>query len=165
VHVVLVEPEIPWNTGNTGRTCLATGAQLHLVAPLGFSLGAAEVRRAGLDYWDEVRPRLWSDWRAFEAALPTLGTPFFFSADAHRSYWEIEYPDSPVLIFGAEGPGLSAELRARHAAHLVRIPIARGAVRSLNLSTAVALAVFEVVRQRAPQPPPPGVSSSNRSPG
>lgn len=164
VHVVLVHPEIHWNTGNAGRTCLAAGAQLHLVEPLGFSLGERQVRRAGLDYWERVAPRVWPDWEAFEAALGTLGTPHFFSAEAGRSHWEVRYGPSPVLVFGAEAAGLPAELRTRYAAQMVRIPMAERSVRSLNLSTAVAVAAFEVLRQRAPQPPPPGVSRIRRSP-
>ena len=81
-------PEIPWNTGNAGRTCLAAGAQLHLIEPLGFSLAARPVRRAGLDYWPRVAPRTWPDWASFEAALPELGEPWFFSADAERTLWD-----------------------------------------------------------------------------
>ncbi|HVR96446.1 MAG TPA: TrmH family RNA methyltransferase, partial [Thermoanaerobaculia bacterium] len=86
MHVVLVHPEIHWNTGNAGRTCLAAGAKLHLVEPLGFSLDEREVRRAGLDYWPRVRPQVWPDWAAFEAALPALGTPFLFTARGARPY-------------------------------------------------------------------------------
>ncbi|HET9226501.1 MAG TPA: TrmH family RNA methyltransferase, partial [Thermoanaerobaculia bacterium] len=82
LHVVLVEPEIHWNTGNAGRTCLAAGARLHLVEPLGFSLDEREVRRAGLDYWPRVDPRIWPSWNAFEERMPELGEPFFFSAEA-----------------------------------------------------------------------------------
>ena len=85
LHVVLVEPEIHWNTGNAGRTCLAAGAQLHLVGPLGFSLEDKEVRRAGLDYWPRVAPRVWPDWAAFERALPSLGAPFLFTARARAA--------------------------------------------------------------------------------
>ena len=81
---MLVSPEIPWNTGNAGRTCLAAGAQLHLVEPLGFSLAARPVRRAGLDYWPRVQPRVWDSWAQLEAALPGLGTPFFFTARGGR---------------------------------------------------------------------------------
>src|SRR5262245_11188675 len=81
LNVVLVEPEIHWNTGNIGRTCLAVGAQLHLVRPLGFELDAREVRRAGLDYWPRVQPRLWPSWTALEAALPELGAPWLFTAE------------------------------------------------------------------------------------
>src|SRR5258708_26070680 len=82
LHVVLVAPEIAWNTGNAGRTCLAAGARLHLVEPLGFSLADARVRRAGLDYWPRVDPRVWPDWESFAAALPGLGEPFLFSSEA-----------------------------------------------------------------------------------
>jgi len=148
LHVVLVHPEIPWNAGNAGRTCLAAGAQLHLVRPMGFSLTAREVMRAGLDYWEQVAPRVWPSWETLEDALPELGRPFLFSADGERSYWDVEYPDRVVLVFGRESVGLPDEVRARRRADLVRIPQARGGVRSLNLSTAVALAVFEVLRQR-----------------
>jgi len=148
LHVVLVGPEIHWNTGNAGRTCLAAGARLHLVEPLGFSLGEREVRRAGLDYWHRVEPVLWPSWEDLEAALPDLGEPFFFAADAQRDYWSVAYPERTVLVFGRESVGLSAELRLRHADRLLRIPMADPELRSLNLSTTVALAVYEVLRQR-----------------
>ncbi len=147
-HVVLVHPEIHWNTGNAGRTCLATGAQLHLVEPLGFSLAEREVRRAGLDYWPRVAPRLWSSWEDLEAALPELGEPFLFSADGERSYWDVGYPACPVLLFGSESTGLPAALRQRHAERLLYIPMQDREVRSLNLSTSVALALYEVQRQQ-----------------
>ena len=85
IHVVLVHPEIHWNTGNAGRSCLAAGATLHLIEPLGFSLDERQVRRAGLDYWEHVDLRLWPGWSEFEAALPSLGEPFFFSTGGrHR---------------------------------------------------------------------------------
>ena len=87
-HVVLVHPEIHWNTGNAGRTCLAVGATLHLIEPLGFSLDDRQVKRAGLDYWDDVDLRLWPDWDTFERVLPTLGEPFFFSTRATRTMWD-----------------------------------------------------------------------------
>ena len=83
-HVVLVHPEIHWNTGNAGRTCLATGATLHLIEPLGFSLDDREVKRAGLDYWEHIELRVWPSWAAFETQLPTLGEPYFFSTKATR---------------------------------------------------------------------------------
>jgi len=148
LHVVLVEPEIHWNTGNAGRTCLAVGARLHLVRPLGFFLGERQVKRAGLDYWPRVDPWIWSDWREFEAELPDLGEPFFFSAEAERDYWSFDYPERTVLIFGKESAGLPPEIRERHRDRLVRIPILDPEIRSLNLSTSVALAVYEVMRQR-----------------
>lgn len=149
LHLALVEPEIHWNTGNTGRTCLATGAQLHLVEPLGFSLEAKEVRRAGLDYWPRVDPRVWPDLEAFEAALPELGEPFLVSPEAERLYWEVEYPPRVVLMLGRESVGFSSEVRRRYADRMVRIPMQDPLLRSVNVSTCAALVMFEVLRQRA----------------
>ena len=151
LHVVLVHPEIHWNTGNAGRTCLAAGAQLHLVRPLGFSLDDREVQRAGLDYWERVRPVVWQDWSDLERALPDLGEPFFFSAEAPRALWNVAFPPRAALIFGRESVGLPADIRARHADRLVRIPMLDPALRSLNLSTSVAIAAYEVLRQRRPR--------------
>jgi tRNA (cytidine/uridine-2'-O-)-methyltransferase len=148
LHVVLVEPEIHWNTGNAGRTCLAAGARLHLVRPLGFFLDERQVRRSGLDYWPRVDPLVWDSWSAFEARLAGLGEPFFFSAEATRDYWSIDYPERTVLVFGKESAGLAPEIRERHRDRLVRIPMADPEIRSLNLSTSVALGVYEVLRQR-----------------
>ena len=148
LRVVLVTPEIAWNTGNAGRTCLAAGAELHLVRPLGFSLEEREVRRAGVDYWPRVRPVVWPEWAEFEAALPELGEPFFFSAEAPREIWDVHFPRKSVLIFGRESGGLPDELRRRHLERFVCIPIADTKMRSLNLSTAVAVALYEAVRQR-----------------
>ena len=156
LHVVLVHPEIHWNTGNAGRTCLAAGARLHLVEPLGFSLDEREVRRAGLDYWPRVDPVIWPSWEDLEAKLPALGEPFFFSAEATRDYWSVAYPERAVLIFGRESVGLSPEIRDRFRDRLVRIPMVDREIRSLNLSTSVALAAYEVMRQRDPIPRPPG---------
>ena len=147
LHVVLVEPEIHWNTGNAGRTCLAAGAQLHLVGPLGFSLDDKEVRRAGLDYWPRVAPQVWPDWAAFERELPSLGTPFLFTARAPRRFQDVVYSQPAVLIFGRESVGLDPQILARHAASTVAIPMRDRELRSLNLSTSVALAVYEVRRQ------------------
>lgn len=153
-HVVLVHPEIHWNTGNAGRTCLAVGATLHLVEPLGFSLDERQVRRAGLDYWEHVDLRVWPDWAAFESQLPSLGEPFFFSTKATRSFWDTPFAASSgvVLIFGRETGGLPDEVRDRHRDKLVQIPILSTRVRSLNLSTSVALAAYEVLRQRTTSP-------------
>lgn len=156
LHVVLVEPEIHWNTGNAGRTCLAAGARLHLVEPLGFSLGEREVRRAGLDYWPRVDPRIWPSWTAFEERMPELGEPFFFSAEADQDYWSIQYPQSSVLVFGRESVGLSKQIRERYSDRLLKIPMLDPGLRSLNLSTSVALAVYEVLRQSLPRPGSPG---------
>jgi len=154
IHIVLVEPEIHWNTGNAGRTCLAAGARLHLVEPLGFSLDDREVRRAGLDYWQHVDPEVWPNWSTFENALPALGQPILFSAEAERSFWEVEYREPPVLIFGSESRGLPLALRERFEERLVAIPQSGRQVRSLNLSTAVAVALYEVRRQLERGGPP-----------
>ena len=147
LHVVLVEPEIHWNTGNAGRTCLAVGAQLHLVEPLGFSLDEREVRRAGLDYWDRVKPRVWSGWDDFEAALPELGEPFLASPEAGRTLWDVRYPERTVLILGRESVGLPAAVRERYRERLVRLPMKDSALRSVNVSTAVGILAYEVRRQ------------------
>lgn len=149
LHVVLVHPEIHWNTGNIGRTCLAAGARLHLVEPLGFSLDDRRVRRAGLDYWPRVDPVVWPDRESFEAELPRLGAPLLFSAEAPRTFWEVEIPRPTVLVFGRESVGLPEDLRRRHRDRLVRIPMRDPALRSLNLSTSVGVAVYEAVRRRA----------------
>lgn len=150
IHVVLVHPEIHWNTGNAGRTCLAVGATLHLVKPLGFSLDEREVRRAGLDYWEYVDLRIWPSWEAIEERLPELGTPFFFSTKAARPFW-----DAPLgacgdvaLIFGSETRGLPGALHERYREQFVTMPILSPRVRSLNLSSSVAIAAYEVLRQR-----------------
>ena len=160
IHVVLVHPEIHWNTGNAGRTCLAVGASLHLIAPLGFSLDQRQVKRAGLDYWEHVDVRAWPSWEVFEKELPTLGEPYFFSTKATRLLWDVPLGSPPdvALIFGRETGGLPAELHERYRDRFVGMPIASPRVRSLNLSTSVALAVYEVLRQRrrdeaAPGPP------------
>jgi tRNA (cytidine/uridine-2'-O-)-methyltransferase len=148
LHIVLVEPEIPWNTGNVGRTCLAVGAELHLVEPLGFSLAERDLRRAGLDYWPRVRVRVWRDWEAFGAVLETLGEPFFFTSGAEKSHFEVAFPADTVLVFGRESVGLPRVLLERYAERTVRIAMVDPALRSLNLSTAAAVAAYEVARQR-----------------
>jgi tRNA (cytidine/uridine-2'-O-)-methyltransferase len=153
IHVVLVHPEIHWNTGNAGRTCLAAGAVLHLVEPLGFSLDERQVKRAGLDYWEHVDVRVWPDWTAFESELPALGDAYFFSTKATQSLWDAPLGVSAnvVLIFGRETGGLPPELHERYRHRLVAMPILSSRVRSLNLSTSVGIAVYETLRQRREQ--------------
>jgi tRNA (cytidine/uridine-2'-O-)-methyltransferase len=148
-HVVLVQPEIHWNTGNAGRTCLAAGAVLHLVRPLGFSLNQRQLKRAGLDYWEHVNPRVWPSWEAFEKELPRLGDPYFFSAKAERLLWDVPLGrgTDAVLIFGSETAGLPRELNERYGDRFVGIPVLSPHVRSLNLSTAVAVVLYERLRQ------------------
>ncbi len=149
-HVVLVHPEIHWNTGNAGRTCLAAGATLHLIEPLGFSLDEREVKRAGLDYWEHVDVRVWKDWETFERALPSLGEPYFFSTKATQLLWDAPLAATAdvVLIFGRETGGLPAVLHERYGDRFVAMPMLSPRVRSLNLSSSVAIAVYEVLRQR-----------------
>ena len=155
IHVVLVHPEIHWNTGNAGRTCLAAGAALHLIEPLGFSVDERAVRRAGLDYWGHVDLRVWKSWNAFEAELRTLGDPFFFSTRASRVFWDapLGEPVDVVLVFGRETAGLPEDLHVRYADRFVSMPICSPLVRSLNLSTTVGIALYEVLRQRAQRRP------------
>lgn len=150
IHVVLVQPEIHWNTGNAGRTCLATGASLHLVGPLGFSLDEKQVKRAGLDYWSHVDLRLWKSWDEFERRMPALGEPFFFSTKASRQLWDAPLgdPENVVLIFGRETGGLAPEIHEKYRERFLTMPIESPLVRSLNLSTSVGVAVYEVLRQR-----------------
>jgi tRNA (cytidine/uridine-2'-O-)-methyltransferase len=123
---------------------------LHLIEPLGFSLNDREVKRAGLDYWEHIDLRVWPSWAAFERDLPSFGEPYFFSPDAKRLVWDAPLADSDgvVLVFGRETAGLPAELHERYRDRLLALPILSPLVRSLNLSTSVALAVYEVLRQR-----------------
>ncbi|HJQ36962.1 MAG TPA: tRNA (cytidine(34)-2'-O)-methyltransferase [Thermoanaerobaculia bacterium] len=156
LHVVLVHPEIHWNTGNAGRSCLAAGATLHLIEPLGFSLDEREVRRAGLDYWQFVDLRLWPDWASFERELPHLGEPFFFSTKGTQPYWDARFPgDDAVLIFGRETGGLPNEILTRYRERVLTIPMHSTHVRSLNLSTCVGIALYEVLRQQQAASSPP----------
>jgi len=150
MHVVLVHPEIHWNTGNAGRTCLAVGATLHVIEPLGFSLDDRQVKRAGLDYWEHVDLRVWPNWASFERELPTLGQPYFFSTRATRTFWDsaLGGPGDVVLVFGRETGGLPADLHDRYRDRFVTMPLVSPHVRSLNLSTAVGIAAYEVLRQR-----------------
>lgn len=152
LHVVLVHPEIPWNTGNAGRTCLAAGARLHLVEPLGFDIDERAVRRSGLDYWPRVAPEVWPSWERFETRLPELGAPLFFTAESDRTLWEMGLPAPPtgtVLVFGRESVGLPEEIRRRYRERLVSLPMSDPELRSLNLSTSVGIGLYEVLRRRS----------------
>jgi len=152
LHVVLVHPEIHWNTGNVGRSCLAAGATLHLIEPLGFSLDERELKRAGLDYWEHVPLRVWPNWEAFERELQTFGEPWFFTTRATRRYWDAPLAPAAadtVLIFGRETAGLPRELLDRYPDRCVTMPMASNVVRSLNLSTTVGIALYEAVRQQS----------------
>lgn len=146
MHIVLVEPEIPGNTGNIARLCAATGSELHLVKPLGFSIEDKYLKRAGLDYWHLVKVHCHENYAAMEAAL--AGKRFFFNTTkANRHYAEISYTADDVLVFGKETAGLPEELLAQHPEQCIRIPMIADA-RSLNLSNAVAIVVYEGLRQQ-----------------
>ena len=147
-HVVLVEPEIPPNTGNIGRLCLATGAHLHLIEPLGFSLDDKQLRRAGLDYWQEVTVKLWPSFAALRAAQPPGARFFFLTTKATRPYWDERFRNGDFLVFGRETKGLPETLLAENAAQTLTIPM-REETRSLNLATSVGIVLYEAERQAA----------------
>lgn len=147
VQVVLVEPEIPPNTGNIARLCLAADAHLHLVKPLGFSIDDRTLLRAGLDYWPQVQKTIWDSWLHFAQALPPGARCFYLTTKTRRAYHGADFRAGDYLIFGRETKGLPESLLAAQPPdHLLTIPMAAGA-RSLNLATAVAIVLFEAVRQ------------------
>ncbi len=144
-HVVLVEPEIPQNTGNIARTCAATGCELHLIKPLGFDISEKALRRAGLDYWHLVKVHVHESFEELAALYPA-GRFHFFTTKARALYSSAAYREGDFLVFGKETRGLEEELLVQHAEACVRIPMI-GESRSLNLSNAVAIAVYEGLRQ------------------
>lgn len=146
LRVVLYHPEIPQNTGNVARTCAATHTPLHLIEPLGFQLSSRHLKRAGLDYWPWVQLAVHSGWEALCECLPECRF-VLFSAHGRRIYYHYEFRPGDCLVFGSETQGLPEELLAVHAEHVVRLPIDRNCVRSLNLSTTVGIALFEAIRQ------------------
>jgi len=153
-NVILIEPEIPPNTGNIGRLCLATGSKLHLVKPLGFSIDDRELKRAGLDYWKEVEVRLWDSFAELQRAQASASRFFFLTTKSNRPYYDVAFQPGDFLVFGRETKGLPEPLLAKQAEHLLTIPM-KG-TRSLNLATAVGIVLFEAVRQQQR----PDVSSS-----
>jgi tRNA (cytidine/uridine-2'-O-)-methyltransferase len=146
LKIVLIHPEIPWNTGNIGRTCAAAGAELHLVGPLGFSLSERRLKRAGMDYWEKLAPVVHDSLESFLSKLPSDADVLAFSAEGARPHWEAAYGRDSWLVFGGESAGLPKDLRERWKERLVRVPMVAGA-RSLNLSSAVAVALYEARRQ------------------
>ena len=145
-NVVLVEPEIPPNTGNVGRLCLATKSTLHLVKPLGFSLEDRQLKRAGLDYWNDVDLKVWDSLDAFLKAQRKGERCFFVTTKTGRAYWDAQFEPGDFLIFGRETKGLPENLLASNEPHCITIPM-EGA-RSLNLATAVGIVLFEAIRQQ-----------------
>ena len=146
INIVLVEPEIPQNTGNIARTCAATGASLHLVKPLGFEIDDRKLKRAGLDYWDKLDITYYENLDDFFAKNPDADF-YCFTTKARHVYSDIIYPKRVFLMFGKETKGLPEELLFANPDRCVRIPM-RDTLRSLNLSNSAAIAVYEVFRQR-----------------
>ena len=146
LNIVLLEPEIPQNTGNIARTCAATGASLHLIEPMGFTVTDAKLKRAGLDYWDKLDITYYKDIEDFYERTKG-GEYFYFSTKAPRCYTDIAYPNPCYLIFVKESAGIPESILKKNLERTVRIPM-RDGLRSLNLSNSAAIAVYEVLRQR-----------------
>lgn len=145
INIVLHEPEIPQNTGNIARTCAATGASLHLIRPMGFTVDDKKLKRAGLDYWDKLDITYYDSLEDFNAKHPGASV-YYFTTKARHTYTDVRYPDEVFIMFGKESAGLPEELLFANPDKTVRIPM-REHLRSLNLSNAVAVAVFEILRQ------------------
>ena len=145
IGIVLLEPEIPQNTGNIARTCAATGASFHLIEPMGFTVTDAKLKRAGLDYWHQLDITYYKNIEDFYARTAG-GEYFYFSTKAPRAYTQITYPENCYLIFGKESAGIPEEILKKNIDRCVRIPM-RENLRSLNLSNSAAIAVYEVLRQ------------------
>ena len=146
INVVLYNPEIPQNTGNISRTCAVTGAALHIIRPTGFEISDRTLKRAGLDYWDKLDVTYYDSFDEF-MSLHGSSTIYFFSSHATSSYAEVEYPDGVFLVFGRESVGLPRELVEENIDRALRIPMLP-TLRCLNLSNSVAIAVYEVLRQK-----------------
>ena len=144
INIVMVEPEIPQNTGNVARTCAATGARLHLVGPMGFTIDNKKLKRAGLDYWEYLDITYYDNISEFFEK--NKGEFFFFTTKARKAQSEVSYPDNCYIFFGKETKGLPEELLLQHPEQCVRIPM-MGEIRSLNLSNSVAIGVYEILRQ------------------
>ena len=149
-HIVLIEPEIPHNAGAAGRLALATDSTLHLVEPLGFSLEDKYVRRTGLDYWQDVKLRVWKSFDELQATADAGARFWFLSTKAARSPWQADFSPGDYLVFGRETRGLPETIIREAGENALRIPMAPGGTRSLNLSTAIAIVLYEAVRQQNP---------------
>jgi tRNA (cytidine/uridine-2'-O-)-methyltransferase len=148
MHVVLLEPEIPPNTGNVARLCAATRTTLHLIEPFGFKLDDAQLKRAGMDYWQHVEWHRWPSWPAFKARCPERSRFWLVESGGPRLYTEVEFAPDDILVFGRETAGLPRALLQEHASRWLRIPMFNPDARSLNLSNCVALVLFEALRQQ-----------------
>jgi tRNA (cytidine/uridine-2'-O-)-methyltransferase len=163
LQIALIQPLIPPNTGNVARLCAATDASLHLIEPLGFSLDDAELKRAGLDYWEHVDFWVHPDWFAFRDAM-TRDRCLYFSANATRPYWDASFQPNSCLVFGNESDGMPQRILDKHPDECFRIPMPSGKVRSLNLATAVGIVLYEAMRQLQSGRRPAGRLVRGRSP-
>ncbi len=148
MRIVLFAPEIAPNAGNVARLCAATGTELHLIEPLGFRLDDAQLKRAGMDYWQWVQWKTWRDWQTFEQSLPSEARIWLIESDGPKTYAEVQYAAADYLVFGSEGRGLPNILMERHPKSWVRIPMMKEESRSLNLSNCAALVLYEALRQQ-----------------
>jgi tRNA (cytidine/uridine-2'-O-)-methyltransferase len=148
MHIVLVEPEIPPNTGNVARLCAATRTTLHLIEPFGFKLDDAQLKRAGMDYWQQVVWHRWANWRAFEQSLAADAQLWFIESGGPQRYTDARFAPDDYLVFGRETAGLPRPLLEADRAHWLRIPMFNPQARSLNLSNCAALVLFEALRQQ-----------------
>ena len=149
-HVVLVSPDVHWNTGNIGRTCIGAGARLHLIRPLGFSLESRQVKRAGLDYWPMVKLSVWDDFDTFTSTLKVRPEEVaLLTKNGSAPFWSMPSPPRMFLVFGSETKGLSPSILEQYPDAAYHIPIS-GEIRSLNLSTAAAIVLYESLRANPP---------------
>lgn len=145
LNIVLHEPEMPANTGNIGRTCVAAGARLHLIEPMGFRINEKSVKRAGLDYWDKLDVTIYDDYNDFIEKNPGAKI-YMATTKAHQTYTEVNYEDDCYIMFGKESAGIPEEILVEHEKDCIRIPMI-GDIRSLNLSNSVAIVLYEALRQ------------------
>jgi len=148
MNIVLLEPEIPPNTGNVARLCAATRSTLHLIEPFGFKLDDAQLKRAGMDYWQQVAWQRWKNWGAFAGKLPAGARLWFVESNGPRLYSAVKFSPGDYLVFGRETAGLPGQLLGQHRETWLRIPMFNAESRSLNLSNCVALVLFEALRQQ-----------------
>ena len=148
MNIVLVEPEIPPNTGNVARLCAATKSRLHLIEPFGFKLDDSQLKRAGMDYWQHVEWQRWANWKTFEEKLPANAQLWFIESGGGKNYSDVTFAAEDYLIFGRETAGLPKQLLEQNRENWLRIPMFNAQARSLNLSNCVALVLFEALRQQ-----------------
>lgn len=148
MNIVLLQPEIPPNTGNVARLCAATRTTLHLIEPFGFKLDDAALKRAGMDYWQHVTWKRWADWTTFMAQLPADARLWFIESNGPQLYSDVKFAADDYLVFGRETAGLPKQILEQHRERWLRIPMFNPEARSLNLSNCVALVLFEALRQQ-----------------